>query len=274
MTTSITSSLPTQALAAPSVAPSVAPADITASSKSSTENTLASIADALMGLTTSTMQKSPGRHKMFARIERLVDSLARLIEAFSTFRGSSEQQTPLTAQSGAAASMAAGGTGDSSAIQGGQTTPNTPDSQATDLFSSAPPIDMSPSVDTEQTEVASTKQQAETPTQQPAPFNLGTLLSKSGGFLWKPTSDKNGDLVVLLPKKLTGRVEEVRVLSPDGKKTLGKGKYSGVGNGDREHFRFSKPGSGYPDGSIVYIKLEDGTTRHVKISDTSRRIQR
>ncbi len=270
MTTAITSSLSTQTLQAPAQNPT----EISATAKSTPENTLASIADALMGLTTSTMQKSPGRHKMFARIERLVDSLARLIEAFSTFRGSSEQQTPLTAQLGAAASMAAGGTGDPSAIQGGQTTPNTPDSQATDLFSSAPPIDMSPSVDTEQKEVASTKQQAETPTQQPAPFNLGTLLSKSGGFLWKPTSDKNGDLVVLLPKKLTGRVEEVRVLSPDGKKTLGKGKYSGVGNGDREHFRFSKPGSGYPDGSIVYIKLEDGTTRHVKISDTSRRIQR
>lgn len=270
MTTPITSSLSTQTLATPSQNTT----EISARSRSTPENTLASIADALMGLTTSTMQRSHSPQRMFGRIERLVDSLARLIEAFSTFKGSSEQPTFLTAQSGAAASVAAEGSGDLSAIQGGQTTPNTADTQATDLFSSAPPIDMSPSIDTEQTEVASTKQQAETPSQQPAPFNLGTLLSKSGGFLWKPTSDKNGDLVILLPKKLTGRVEEVRVLSPDGKKTLGKGKYSGVGNGDREHFRFSKPGSGYPDGSIVYIKLEDGSTRHVKITDTSRRIQR
>lgn len=270
MTTSITSSLPTQALATSAVAA----ADNTAGSKSAPENTLASIADALMGLTTSTMQRPQGQNRMFARIERLVDSLARLIEAFSTFRGSSEQQPPVTAQSGAAASVAAGGTEAPSAIEGGQTAPNTADSQALDPSTIAPPIDMAPSFDTEQPEVASTQQQAETPTRQVAPFNLGTLLSKSGGFLWKPTSDKNGDLVILLPKKLTGRVDEVRVLSPDGKKTLGKGKYSGVGNGDREHFRFSKPGSGYPDGSIVYIKLEDGTTRHVKISDTSRRIQR
>jgi hypothetical protein len=69
-------------------------------------------------------------------------------------------------------------------------------------------------------------------------------------------------------------VQEVRVLSADGKKTLGKGKYSGIGNGDREHFRFSKPGSAYPDRSIVYIKLEDGTTRHLRINDTNRRIER
>jgi hypothetical protein len=108
----------------------------------------------------------------------------------------------------------------------------------------------------------------------PSPYDLGSLLAKTGGFLWKPTSDKNGDLVVLLPKKLTGKVQEVRVLSPDGKKTLGKGKYSGVGNGDREHFRFSKPGSAYPDGALVYIKLDDGTTRHVTIKDTSKRLER
>lgn len=270
MTTSITPSLPTHTLPATSAIPP----EVSASSKSGSENSLASIADALMGLTTATMQRPHGQNRMFARIERLVDSLARLLEAFSTFRGSSEQPTPLTEQSGAAASMAAGGAADSSTIQGGQAAPNTADSQALDPSTIAPPIDMSPSVDTEQAGPVSAEQQPQTASPQPAPFDLGTLLSKSGGFLWKPTSDKNGDLVILLPKKLTGRVEEVRVLSPDGKKTLGKGKYSGVGNGDREHFRFSKPGSGYPDGSIVYIKLEDGTTRHVKINDTSRRIQR
>lgn len=269
MTTSITSSLPTQALAATSPVT----AEVTASSKSSADNSLASIADALMGLTTATMQRPHGHNRMFARIERLVDSLARLIEAFSTFRGSTEQQTPLSEQAVTGASEAAGGTEDSSAIQGGQSQ-GTTTSQELDPSTIAPPIDMVPSVDTDQAGVSSAQQHVETQTQQPAPFEVGSLLAKSGGFLWKPTSDKNGDLVILLPKKLTGRVEEVRVLSPDGKKSLGKGKYSGVGNGDREHFRFSKPGSAYPDGSIVYIKLEDGTTRHVKISDTSRRIQR
>jgi hypothetical protein len=104
--------------------------------------------------------------------------------------------------------------------------------------------------------------------------NLGSALTKGGGFLWKPVSDKNGDLVVLLPKKLTGKVHEVRVLSPDGKTTLSTGKYSGVGNGNREHFRFSEPGSSYPDGSIVLIQLNDGTTRHIKIKETSKRVER
>jgi hypothetical protein len=137
-----------------------------------------------------------------------------------------------------------------------------------------PTIEMTPSVDTEQPSVVSIQQPAEQPAPETPRYDLGSALGKTGGFLWKPVSDKNGDLVVLLPKRLTGKVQEVRVLSPDGKKNLGKGKYSGIGNGDREHFRFSKSGSGYPDGSIVYIKLEDGTTRHIKISDTSKRIER
>jgi hypothetical protein len=135
-------------------------------------------------------------------------------------------------------------------------------------------IEMTPTVDTDPLAVPSTEQVTESSTTRTSPFDLGSLLPKGGGFLWKPTSDKNGDLVILLPKKLTGKAQEVRVLSPDGKKTLGKGRYSGVGNGDREHFRFSKPGSAYPDKAIVYIKLEDGTTRHLRINDTSRRIER
>ena len=129
-------------------------------------------------------------------------------------------------------------------------------------------------MDTDPPVVVAAEPPAPQPTPQPSAFDIGTALGKVGGFLWKPVSDKNGDLVVLLPKKLTGKVEEVRILSPDGKRTLGKGKYSGIGNGDREHFRFSKPGSGYPDGAIVYIKLDNGSTRHVKIGDTSRRIER
>ena len=92
--------------------------------------------------------------------------------------------------------------------------------------------------------------------------------------MWKPVSDKDGDLAILIPKQLTGKIKEVKILNRDGTKSIAKGKYSGVGNGNREHYRFAKPGSGYPDGAIVLIKLEDGTSRHVRISDTSRRIER
>lgn len=270
MTTSISSTLPSQTLQTAAAVPT----EITAAAKTTPEATLSSIADALMGLTTSTMKKPNGQSRMFTRIERLVDSLARLIDAFANFRGATEQQPAVPQAAVSTASAAAPSTEQNAAAQETITTPTTTTPQSTETIPTTPVIDMTPSVDTDPPAVAVTEQSAEVATPQPAPFDLGSLLPKGGGFLWKPTSDKNGDLVVLLPKRLTGKVQEVRVLSADGKKTLGKGKYSGVGNGDREHFRFSKPGSAYPDGSIVYIKLEDGTTRHLRINDTSRRIER
>ena len=106
------------------------------------------------------------------------------------------------------------------------------------------------------------------------PIDPGTSLNRNAGFLWKPESDKNQKLAILLPPNLAGKVAEVIVLSPDGKRTLQRGKYSGVGNGAREHYRFSKAGSEFPDGSIVVIKLKDGTTKHMVIKETSARLEK
>lgn len=102
----------------------------------------------------------------------------------------------------------------------------------------------------------------------------GRPLERTSGFLWKPVSDKDGKLAVLLPPHLTGKVQAVAILSPDGSRTLQSGRYSGSGNGEREHFRFSKPGGEFPDGSIVLIKLEDGSRRFMKIRETSARVQK
>jgi hypothetical protein len=102
-----------------------------------------------------------------------------------------------------------------------------------------------------------------------------TALKKSNGeFLWKPKSDKDGKLAILLPKGLTGKVKGVKILSPDGSQVLGKGKNSGVGNGDREHFRFSKAGGQFPDGAMVVITLKDGSERTVTIKETNDRTTR
>lgn len=103
----------------------------------------------------------------------------------------------------------------------------------------------------------------------------GTTLPRSNGeFLWKPASDKDGKLAILLPKGLTGRAKGVEILSPDGSSVLAKGKYAGNGNGDREHFRFNKPGGEFPDGSIVIITMRDGTKQQVAIKETSSRTTR
>lgn len=105
-------------------------------------------------------------------------------------------------------------------------------------------------------------------------YSIGTTLSRSGQFLWKPVSDKDGKLAVLLPSRLTGKIKSVAILSPDKTKILAKGKYSGVSNGDREHFRFSKAGGAYPDNAIVMITLKDGKTYNVKVKETSDRYER
>jgi hypothetical protein len=106
-------------------------------------------------------------------------------------------------------------------------------------------------------------------------ISKGTQLKNSNGeFLWKPKSEKDGKLAILLPKNLKEKVKDVQILSPDGTKVLGKGKYAGIGNGDREHFRFSKAGTGYADGAIVVITLEDGSKRYVTIKETSERTTR
>jgi hypothetical protein len=99
-------------------------------------------------------------------------------------------------------------------------------------------------------------------------------MNGQGQFLWKPKSEKDGKLAVLLPKQYTGKVASVEVLSPDGQQKLAQGKASGVGNGDREHFRFNSPGEAFPDGSIVFVTLKDGSTSQVEIKNTSARFTR
>jgi hypothetical protein len=99
----------------------------------------------------------------------------------------------------------------------------------------------------------------------------GSTLHKSGEFLWKPKSDKDGKLAILLPSALEGQVDSVSVISPSG--TVSTGKYAGVGNGSREHFRFTRPGGDFQDGSKVVITMKDGSLKEVQISDSSARYQ-
>lgn len=92
------------------------------------------------------------------------------------------------------------------------------------------------------------------------------------GFLFKPTSESDGNLVVLLPSRLTGLVSGLSIVGPDGQVTE-SGRYRGIGNGGREHFRFSKPGGQYANGSTVQAKLITGEIVRYLISNTSQRTE-
>lgn len=91
------------------------------------------------------------------------------------------------------------------------------------------------------------------------------------GFLFKPVSDSNGNLVVLLPSSMTGSI--TKLVLKEGDTVLEEGADGGVGNGDRQHYRFSKPGASYPAGLIIEATLADGTTKTWTIDDTSERVE-
>ena len=102
---------------------------------------------------------------------------------------------------------------------------------------------------------------------------LKSVDSIAPGFLWKPSSESDGRLVVLLPSTFTQSVHSVSLASPSGKTDLEGGKYSGIGNGGRLHFRFGKSGSSYPDGTNVVVTFVDGSTLRIPIKDTGTRVE-
>lgn len=103
--------------------------------------------------------------------------------------------------------------------------------------------------------------------------NQDSKMPPSGEFLWKPISESDGKLVILLPSGLTGLVEGVTIQTPDGK-VIESGNFKGVANGGREHFRFSRDGGSFPDGAAVVIKLRDGSEQRIVIKETSDRFTR
>jgi hypothetical protein len=109
----------------------------------------------------------------------------------------------------------------------------------------------------------------------PKAATIGGTHSESGGvggFLYKPVSDTTGKLVVLMPSKLAGMIAGVKLYDPSGN-LLESGRYTGNGNGGRDHYRFKKTGAAYPDGLVVEATLTTGDTVRYRIGETSRRTE-
>lgn len=67
-------------------------------------------------------------------------------------------------------------------------------------------------------------------------------------FLWKPASESDGNLVVLVPAALSGE--------PSGTLTINdniSGRFTGIHNGNRNHYRFSRPGREYGENIPVVL---------------------
>jgi len=79
----------------------------------------------------------------------------------------------------------------------------------------------------------------------------------SGGFLWKPVSEGDGKLVILLPGSLRGRVSGCSISGSFGSEN---GRFTGdTHNGNRPHYRFSRPGASYGSNITVTARTTDGT---------------
>ena len=95
------------------------------------------------------------------------------------------------------------------------------------------------------------------------------------GFLWKPQSDSDGKLVVLLPASLnTDTVASLTIRDSKTGEILETGRFAGVGNGSRLHFRFSKSGENFPDGAVVEISLFHGEPLRIAINETAQRTEK
>ena len=86
-----------------------------------------------------------------------------------------------------------------------------------------------------------------------------------GGFLWKPISESNGNLVVLFPKEFTETFQSVTVNGESG-------NFSGFANGDRQHWRFSLPGGDYQSPATIIAESLNGECQWI-VSNTSERAE-
>lgn len=99
----------------------------------------------------------------------------------------------------------------------------------------------------------------------------GTTVDGENGFLFKPISDNQGTLAVLLPEALAHLVSSVVIKDSLGN-VLEEGQSTGYGElGTREKFSFSKTGGEYPSDVVVEAILNDGSTKTWSIPDPSQR---
>lgn len=82
------------------------------------------------------------------------------------------------------------------------------------------------------------------------PLCLGIkTLDGPGGFLWKPLSESDGNLVILFPSEFVTKFLEVLAETLEGE--FERGSFAGYGNPDRQTWRFTQPGDAYTGIVIV-----------------------
>ncbi len=111
-----------------------------------------------------------------------------------------------------------------------------------------------------------------TPTPEPTPYP-GENPGGSDVFLWKPVSESTGKLVILYPNKYFGNTKSAAVYTASGQVETQSNLHTETHNGNRPHYRFSKPGSAYGENVKTVLTLKDGSTITWDIGDGGNRTE-
>ncbi len=98
----------------------------------------------------------------------------------------------------------------------------------------------------------------------------GTTENYPAGFVFKPVSESNGNLAILLPSSMAGSAQEINLIDEDGN-IIERGDSYGIYEDGRPLFRFGNPGSGYPHNLTVQVILNSGSEKNYSIPDPSQR---
>lgn len=92
------------------------------------------------------------------------------------------------------------------------------------------------------------------------------------GMLWKPESETQGTLIMMLPPSYTDQVQKITLRDSEGRR-IENGRYFSVGAGPtgREKWVFSKRGDRYPEDVRVDIKFRDGNVQTLLIPKPGQR---
>lgn len=94
---------------------------------------------------------------------------------------------------------------------------------------------------------------------------------EGGGFVWKPRSESDGRLVVLLPPQYRGNVSSAYIANANGG-VIEVGRFAGdTHNGRRPHYRFSQSGAAYGADIYVVADLNEGGDVHWPIANGANR---
>jgi hypothetical protein len=104
------------------------------------------------------------------------------------------------------------------------------------------------------------------------PATTPTAFVGGDGFLFKPISESNGNLVILLPAAMKQKIASVTLTDSTGQ-LLETGDLFGTFNDGRPIFHFNKPGSNYPTNITVTVTMLDGTKREYHIPEPSQRYE-